>query len=347
VLTPKEVQEKTFPKTAVGGYKLQAVDEFMDPLIDDYTALYKENSVLKSKLRILVEKLEEYRNQELSMKRALLSAQHTADDMIADAQKKAAAILNNAQSSVRADVSANEAAAAAAQQEARLAMAAAQQEARIAEACAQQEARLAELRQEVEAEQARVEQARAAARSFIEAMETEIRKSAGSLDRLKQLSKYTAPEAPSEAPAAPLPVEEAPIQPAEPAEEKPAEQVAPVVEMPAAQEAPKPESVAVTVEPESAPGPVVIEKPAVSQADNIIQATQRIAFESLRDIPVSPYNSKSSGANAAGLFDTDCATEIVIPDRAPSEKSTRLMDTLFASDGSLEPGGEFLLPDDE
>lgn len=308
MLTPKEVQEKTFPKTAVGGYKLQAVDEFMDPLIDDYTALYKENSVLKSKLKILVEKLEEYRNQELSMKRALLSAQHTADDMIADAQKKAAAILNNAQSSVRVDTVSAEA----------------------AEAEAQHEARMAELRQAFEAEQARVEQARAAARSFIEALEAEIRKSSGSLDRLKQLSKYTAPEAPVEEPAVPRTVEAVPVAPAATAAAKPA----PLQE-------PKQEPAPAAVGP--APRMAAEENPA----DSIIQATQRIAFESLRDIPVSPYNSKSSGADASGLFDTDSATEVVIPDRAPSEKSARLMDTLFASDGSLELGGEFLLPDDE
>lgn len=73
MFTPKELQEKTFDKAVFGGYDMQAVDEFLEPLTQDYITLYKENSVLKSKMKILVEKLEEYREQELSMKKALVA----------------------------------------------------------------------------------------------------------------------------------------------------------------------------------------------------------------------------------------------------------------------------------
>ena len=54
MFTPKELQEKTFDKAIFGGYDMQMVDEFLEPLTQDYITLYKENSVLKSKLRILV-----------------------------------------------------------------------------------------------------------------------------------------------------------------------------------------------------------------------------------------------------------------------------------------------------
>ena len=50
-----------------GGYDMQTVDEFLEPLTEDYITLYKENAVLKSKMKVLVEKLEEYRAQEQSM----------------------------------------------------------------------------------------------------------------------------------------------------------------------------------------------------------------------------------------------------------------------------------------
>ena len=93
MFTPKELQEKTFDKAVFGGYDMQMVDEFLEPLTEDYITLYKENSVLKSKMKILVEKLEEYRSQELSMKKALVAAQQTSESIIAEAQKKAAAIL--------------------------------------------------------------------------------------------------------------------------------------------------------------------------------------------------------------------------------------------------------------
>ena len=51
---------------------MQAVDEFLEPLTEDYITLYKENALLKSKMRVLVSKLEEYRQNEASMKDAIL-----------------------------------------------------------------------------------------------------------------------------------------------------------------------------------------------------------------------------------------------------------------------------------
>ena len=63
MLTPQEVSEKVFPKSSGfgSGYAMGAVDEFLDALTEDYTALYKENVTLKAKLKILAEKVEEYR----------------------------------------------------------------------------------------------------------------------------------------------------------------------------------------------------------------------------------------------------------------------------------------------
>ena len=34
---------------------MQQVDDFLEPLTEDYIMLYKENSVLKSKMKVLVE----------------------------------------------------------------------------------------------------------------------------------------------------------------------------------------------------------------------------------------------------------------------------------------------------
>ncbi len=101
MFTPQEVQEKTFVKAVFGGYDMQSVDEFLEPLIEDYVTLYKENSVLKSKMKVLVEKLEEYRAQEESMKKAILAAQKTSDEMIAEAERKSARILSDAEGSAK------------------------------------------------------------------------------------------------------------------------------------------------------------------------------------------------------------------------------------------------------
>ncbi|MBE6927413.1 MAG: DivIVA domain-containing protein [Ruminococcaceae bacterium] len=97
MFTPQQIQEISFDKVRKGGYDMDSVDEVLEPLTQDYLTLYQENSVLKSKLRILVEKLEEYRRQEGSMKNAILSAQKTSEQMIIDTEKKCAQMLREAE----------------------------------------------------------------------------------------------------------------------------------------------------------------------------------------------------------------------------------------------------------
>ena len=80
MLTPQEVSTHAFSKAVMGGYNMAMVDEFLDELTDDYTALYKENAALKAKLKVLVEKVEDYRATEDSMRATLLTAQKMADD---------------------------------------------------------------------------------------------------------------------------------------------------------------------------------------------------------------------------------------------------------------------------
>lgn len=118
MFTPQEIQEKTFVKAVFGGYDMQTVDEFLEPLTEDYIFLYKENAVLKSKMKILVEKLEEYRSQEQNMNKAILTAQRTAEAMIAEAEKKSARIVGDAH--VQAETKSSYAAELADQEEARL-----------------------------------------------------------------------------------------------------------------------------------------------------------------------------------------------------------------------------------
>ena len=75
---------------------MEDVDEFLTPLTEDYVTLYKENALLKSKMRVLVGKLEEYRKNEASMKEAIANAQKTCDKLVRDAEVKAAQMLSNA-----------------------------------------------------------------------------------------------------------------------------------------------------------------------------------------------------------------------------------------------------------
>ena len=101
MLTPQEVSERAFQKASFGGYNMGQVDEFLDLLTSDYTALYNENAVLKNKMKVLVEKVEEYRSTEEAMRKALMTAQKMADEMLREAEEKAAAITANAEAEAR------------------------------------------------------------------------------------------------------------------------------------------------------------------------------------------------------------------------------------------------------
>lgn len=102
MMTPQQIQEISFEKAIFGGYDMQSVDDVLEPLTEDYIALYKENSVLKSKMRILVEKLEEYRRQEASMQNAIVAAQKTCDRMVAEAEQKCKQLLHEAEETASA-----------------------------------------------------------------------------------------------------------------------------------------------------------------------------------------------------------------------------------------------------
>lgn len=97
MLTPQEVSTHAFTKAVMGGYNMAMVDEFLDELTDDYTALYKENVALKAKMKVLVEKVEDYRATEDSMRATLLTAQKMADSIVREAEAKRDELLAQAE----------------------------------------------------------------------------------------------------------------------------------------------------------------------------------------------------------------------------------------------------------
>lgn len=97
LLTPQEVSGHAFTKAVMGGYNMAMVDEFLDELTDDYTALYKENAALKAKMKVLVEKVEDYRATEDSMRATLLTAQKMADSIVREAEAKRDQLLRDAE----------------------------------------------------------------------------------------------------------------------------------------------------------------------------------------------------------------------------------------------------------
>ena len=104
MLTPQEVSERSFTKATFGGYHMVQVDEFLDVLTQDYAALYNENAVLKSKLKVLVDKVEEYRSTEEAMRRALRAAQKQSDELVAEAQQEKARIIEETEARAKSQM---------------------------------------------------------------------------------------------------------------------------------------------------------------------------------------------------------------------------------------------------
>ena len=89
MLTPQQINEISFTKAKFGGYDMASVDAFLEPLTEDYVTLYKENALLKSKMRTLVEKLEEGRKNENTSREALENTRKTCDKMLREAEETA------------------------------------------------------------------------------------------------------------------------------------------------------------------------------------------------------------------------------------------------------------------
>ena len=96
MITPQQIEQISFSRATFGGYDMQSVDALLEPLTEDYVTLYKENALLKSKMRILVSKLEEYRQNEASMKDSIANAQKAYDKMVKEAEAKCAQMLTDA-----------------------------------------------------------------------------------------------------------------------------------------------------------------------------------------------------------------------------------------------------------
>lgn len=107
MFTPLQLSEISFARARFGGYDMASVDAVLTPLTEDYTAIYNENERLKSKMRSLVKKCEEYRTAAENQRDSTGNAKKVCDRMIRDAEAKCAEIL--AQANVEASRIRNEA----------------------------------------------------------------------------------------------------------------------------------------------------------------------------------------------------------------------------------------------
>ena len=101
MISAQDIREKGFDKVRKDGSDMESVDDFLGEVADSISAYQKENAVLKSKMKVLVDKIEEYRTNEEALNQAILSAQKLAVQIENDARSRSAEMLSDAEQKVQ------------------------------------------------------------------------------------------------------------------------------------------------------------------------------------------------------------------------------------------------------
>ncbi len=89
MITPRQIREKKISTVERDGYDRNEVNELLVDIIESYEAVCEENKELYRKMEILANRIEEYRDDEDSIKTAIISAQKMAHQVTAEAKEKA------------------------------------------------------------------------------------------------------------------------------------------------------------------------------------------------------------------------------------------------------------------
>ncbi len=108
MLKPMDIHNKEFKK-AMRGYDAEEVDQFLDEIIVDFEKMQRELDVLKTQLSNYSENMNSYREKEISLNNTLVSAQRFADQLIKDAETRAAAIVAEAEAEAQRIIGGTEA----------------------------------------------------------------------------------------------------------------------------------------------------------------------------------------------------------------------------------------------
>ena len=97
MITPLDIENQKFSKQMMNGYNVDEVDEFLDQVMEDYEANYKELATLRPKVEELEGALSHYKNIESTLQNTLVMAQTTADEVKNVAKQQADQIISEAQ----------------------------------------------------------------------------------------------------------------------------------------------------------------------------------------------------------------------------------------------------------
>lgn len=95
MLSPNNIKGKTFD-TEKNGYSREDVSEFLAKVAEDYAEVVKANQESEAKIIKLVEKINEYREDEEAIQQALVVAQKEANKILTEAKTQAHDMIESA-----------------------------------------------------------------------------------------------------------------------------------------------------------------------------------------------------------------------------------------------------------
>lgn len=96
-LTPLDVRKKKGDfRKGLRGYEAEEVDTFLDMVAERMEQLVRENGGLREKCGSLTESVEHFRNREVAMNEALVSAQQLREEIRTQAEREADLLLREA-----------------------------------------------------------------------------------------------------------------------------------------------------------------------------------------------------------------------------------------------------------
>ena len=96
MMNPSDIAHKQFERIRGRGYRPEEVDLFLSQVAGDVDRLLAEKRDLEQKLMVLADKLEEYKQDEDSLRSALIGAQKLGDSVVREAKAKAQQIEEDA-----------------------------------------------------------------------------------------------------------------------------------------------------------------------------------------------------------------------------------------------------------
>jgi cell division initiation protein len=95
-LTPLDIHHKEFGR-AIRGYNEAEVDEFLDKVADELERLFKENIDLSERIEAAEERLRGFQDMERTLHNTMISAQKSAEDIVAGAHRESEVVLRDAE----------------------------------------------------------------------------------------------------------------------------------------------------------------------------------------------------------------------------------------------------------